>query len=56
MCQGAAQTGLFQEGGQLGMQGDSTACDGLNPGVVQHKQSGTELLIEGTKKSTEPSA
>lgn len=36
------------------MQGDSTACDGLNPGVVlQHKQSGTELLIEGTKKSTE---
>lgn len=54
MCRGAAETGLFQEERQLRIQGDSTTSDGLNHGVVlQHKLSGTKLVIEDTKNTTE---
>lgn len=40
MCQEAAETGLFQKVRQPRTQGDSSASDGLNHGVVlQHKQT-----------------
>lgn len=49
MCQGAAETDLFQKGREPRMQGDSSASDSLKHGVVlQHKQ--TERKEAGDSK------